>query len=179
MVKMIIIDTHLKPEYIQKYGNGKVFIETGTYRGDTVNLALDEEFDDIYSIELNDDLYESASKLFQNEPRVKLYHGDSVDCLIDILNEVTGPATFWLDAHASGPLPGGRTGGSPLLDELKLIKDHVCKDDCRLFGSDEWSHLKKEDVLKVLNEINKNYKIIYLDGQVKDDVLCATVNDRT
>jgi hypothetical protein len=89
-----------------------------------------------------------------------------------------------LDAHASGPLAGGKSGGSPVIDELKIIKschrfvgckDTIFIDDRRLFGSAEWSYVKEEDAIALLIEINPNYNIYYLDGHTKEDVICATL----
>lgn len=179
-----VVDTHLKPEYLAKYGNGDTFIETGTYLGDTVHLALDCGFKEVHSIELNKELYDNAVQQFRGK-NVKIWHGDSVDCLWQIMQQRHGDATFWLDAHASGPLPGGKSGGSPVLDELNIIKgfakhwgkfdDTIFIDDRRLFGSAEWSYVKESDAIALLNEINPNYNIYFLDGHVPGDVICATV----
>lgn len=178
-----IIESHLTLDYLEKYGNGDTFVETGTYRGDTVWLALEcTKFKHIHSIELNQQLYENAVKLFSHKDQVKIWQGDSVDRLSDILKTVTGPATFWLDAHASGPLVGGKSGGSPLVDELELIRAHGCKehtifiDDRRLFGSAEWSGVTEQQALNVIQQINPEYNIVQLDGFVEKDILCASVH---
>jgi hypothetical protein len=192
-----IISSHLNLDYLQKYGNGDTFIETGTFLGDTVRLAIEAGYKHVHSIELNDDLYSAAVKDFRGNDRVKIWHGDSADCLWDIMQQRTdSDATFWLDAHASGHLAGGKSGGSPIVDELKIIKgfaehherletklgktwngwqDTIFIDDRRLFGSAEWSGVKEEDAIALLKEINPNYKILYLDGHVPGDVICATV----
>jgi len=178
-----IIDSHLKPEYLEKYSNGNIFIETGTYLGDTVYLALEFGFTEIHSIELHPELYSRAVDLFSGAKSVHIHKGDSIDCLINIIanRKKDEPATYWLDAHASGPLPGGKSGGSPVLDELNLIlksgfkEDTIFIDDRRLFGSAEWSGVKEEDALALIKQINPDYKIIYLDGHIPEDVLCATV----
>ena len=172
---------HITKENQEKYGIGDVFIETGTYIGETVEMILTTNFSTIHTIELNDELYNNAVEKFKNEPRVICWKGDSIDCLKSITENLEGPATFWLDAHASGPLPGGKSGGSPVLDELDIIGSHSCKehtiiiDDCRLFGSAEWSHVRKEEALDLLKQINPAYNIYYLDGHVRGDVLWATV----
>lgn len=180
-MELRIVETHLTSEYLEKYGNGDTFIETGTFLGDTVHLALDCGFSKVHSCELNDEFYESAENTFANNPKVKIWHGDSVDCIPKMLEASNKPVTFWLDAHASGPLAGGRSGGSPVLDELRLIKedtrnDHtIFIDDRRLFGSAEWSYVREEDAIALLKEINPNYNILFLDGHQKEDVICATV----
>lgn len=178
-----VVDNHLKPEYLTKYGNGNIFIETGTYLGDTVTLALAHGYKEIHSIELNQQLYENATKQFENNSEVYLWLGDSVVRLGEIVEDLkdAGPATFWLDAHASGGLSGGISGGSPVLDELRIIQksgridNTIFIDDKRLFGSAEWSYVKEADALKLLEEINPRYHIFYLDGHEPGDVICATV----
>ena len=186
MFKLNIIDTekpssHLNLDYLHQYGNGDTFIETGTYYGDTVQLALNAGFNKIHSVELDTVLFDKAVKRFANNDNVRIWYGDSVDSLKDILALVNGPATFWLDAHASGELVGGKSGGSPVVDELTIIQAHSCNehtifiDDRRLFGSAEWSFVKEEDAMELLRKINPNYKILYLDGHVPGDVICATV----
>ena len=130
---------------------------------------------------MNDELFFAAQLKYEGNETVALRHGDSIDCLTDIVKTLAEPATFWLDAHASGNLVGGKSGGSPVLDELDIIasspiKDHtIIIDDCRLFGSDEWSYVRKDDAVERIMKINPNYKIHYLDGHIRNDVLWATV----
>lgn len=184
-MRLIIEDekpsSHLNLECLTKYSNGDVFVETGTYMGDTVRLAKDFGFKTIHSIELDDNLFDRAVNLFKSDPSIHIWHGDSIDALIEIMKHLDAPATFWLDAHASGPLPGGKSGGSPVVDELNIIKAHHIKehtifiDDRRLFESAEWSYVKEEDAMRVLTEINPDYKIYLLDGHIEADVICATV----
>lgn len=172
---------HITKEDLEKYGNGDVFVETGTYLGETVDMLLTfNKYKKIYTIELDQNLYEKAVKKFANEKRVECLQGDSIDVLTDIVKKLKNPATFWLDAHASGDLVGGKSGGSPVLDELDIIasspiKDHtIIIDDCRLFGSSEWSGVKKEDAVAKIMAINPKYYIHYLDGHAPKDVLWAT-----
>ena len=180
-MKIRVIDSHLNEEYLEKYGNGKIFIETGTYLGDTVHLALQSGYEKIHSIELNSDLFYNAVTAFSENPNVRIWFGDSVDCLSEILEQINEPATFWLDAHASGPLPGGKSGGSPVLDELRIIANHPIKehtifiDDRRLFGGAEWSFVTEDSAIQLIKEINPSYNIYHLDGHTPEDVLCATI----
>lgn len=185
MFKLNIVNdtppSHLNLDYLSRYGNGKVFIETGTYMGDTVKLALNAGYEKIHSIELDPELYDRAFDMFKHNDHISIWFGDSIDCLKNILESLDEPATFWLDAHASGDLVGGKSGGSPVVDELKLIKNHgknyhtIFIDDKRLFGSAEWSFVKEDDAMNLLKEINPEYNIYYLDGHIPCDVICASV----
>jgi len=176
-------NSHLTLDYLAKYGNGDTFIETGTYLGDTVQLALDAGFKTIHSVEIDNELFATALNLFKDRPEVHIWLGDSLYELEKILSIVEGPATFWLDAHASGDLPGGKSGGSPVLDELRLIEKHPCKDhtifidDRRLFGSKEWSGVKEQDAVDIIVKMDPLYKIYLLDGHIPKDILCASKKD--
>lgn len=177
-------DSHLKEEYLMKYGNGKMFVETGTYLGQTVELARRSSilFESIKSIEIESDMCRNARLNFEFDPRIEIIEGDSVDKIKQICDDLKNQtATFWLDAHASGQLPGGPNGPNPLMEELESIKstgrnDHtIFIDDRRLFGSGEWGGLQESDVMDKLKEINPYYNIVYLDGHQENDVICATV----
>lgn len=195
--------SHLTTEYLDKYSQGRTIIETGTFEGETVRLLQEYgKFDNILSIEIHEGLYLAAYNNFKNDPRVKLYLGDSIDVLRKIVPHLTEASTFWLDAHASGPYKGG-TYPSPLIQELQIIAnmkatemtissvagftqkkgeanpwrtDHtIFIDDRRLMGSQEWGGVKETEVLETLKAINPNYNILYLDGHQEKDVICATI----
>lgn len=173
---------NLKLEYIEKYSIKDIFIESGTHLGDTVEL-MKPHFNLIHSIELNKELFEKATKRFENDGNVIIWYGDSPDVIPTILKTVNTPATFWLDGHASGPLGGGKYGGCPLPYELNAIKNHkinthtIFIDDVRLFGCAEWGFVKKDSVLNIIKEINSKYNIEYLNGYVDDDILVAYIED--
>jgi hypothetical protein len=170
-------DTLLRHKY------GSTFIETGTYLGDGVQAALDAGFDVVHSIELDTGMYDHAKKRFDGDSRVVLWNGDSADILGHILKDLGGAmCTVWLDAHASGPLPGGRSGGTPVIDELRAIAASKARclimiDDRRLFGSSEWSGVTEIDAIDVLNTINCTYEISHEDGYIADDILVCTPVD--
>lgn len=171
-------------ETLKRHKYGSVFIETGTFLGDGVQAALDAGFETIHSIELNDDMYRDACARFRNTPGVTIWHGDSADVLPQILERV-GPVrcTLWLDAHASGPLSGGRSGGTPVLDELDAIAASEARclimiDDRRLFGSSEWSFVTEPQAIDALRRIHRvMYTISHEDGFIRDDILVCTPVD--
>ena len=166
-----------------------IFVETGTYQGDTVAVAAEFGFASIYSIELNQQLVEQCQQRFKNNNNIQILFGDSPDVLQQILQGIDSRCTFWLDAHRSFSLktPGSQTyGPSPLLQELNAIasssrRDHVIFiDDCRLFDTDSWNYLSKQSIVDQLLAINPAYKIEYLDGGTSfgmtnptDDILVA------
>lgn len=133
MVKESVIN-----KYQQKY-NYKTFIETGTCKGDMIE-ALKNSFQNIWSIELDDDLYKGAKKRFENEQKITVIKGDSGEILPQIINNLKEPAIFWLDAHYSGGKTAKGNKNTPILEEINAILknayDHIILiDDARSFYS--------------------------------------------
>lgn len=126
----------------------KVFVETGTYFGDTLD-SLKGEFDKLYSIELNKSLHKMAQRRFRSEAdHIELIQGDSGDQLAHVMAKINQPTLFWLDAHFNEGLNARED--SPILRELEPIfaaKDFghiILIDDARWFGiAPEYPRLEK------------------------------------
>jgi hypothetical protein len=82
--------------------NISTFIETGTLYGDGVDYALEYDFDRVYSIEINKELYSRASAKYANKDKVEIIEGSSSDVLPDIIKGIDGNILFFLDAHFPG-----------------------------------------------------------------------------
>ncbi|MHA2063975.1 MAG: hypothetical protein ACXABY_06275 [Candidatus Thorarchaeota archaeon] len=112
--------------YAETYGT-KVFVETGTYKGNMVKAMLKSKlFDQIHTVDIFHDRVVAARKKFSSFTKVKCWSGDSATVLPAILDEIHQPALFWLDAHHSGGRIA-RTKGlieTPVLDELTNILKH-------------------------------------------------------
>ena len=184
MTSFRIIDSHLALPYLKHFKSGDTFIETGTYRGDTVYIAKEAGFAEIWTCEIYEPLFNDAVKIFADDPTIHIIKEESPDFIEMVLNHavIDKPATFWLDAHASGPLGGGKSVGSPVLDELRRIRDNstnrehtILIDDRRLFGNPEWGGVTEKEAMNILDQINPNYNIFYLDGVQEQDIICATV----
>lgn len=124
-------------EYKEKF-DPKIFIETGTYRGDMVN-RMSKRFDKIYSIELSPELHAAAIRRFASQPHIEILQGDSGAVLPELLKRVDKPALFWLDAHFSGGETTRTDIDTPIEAELRVILNHKVKnhvvliDDAREF----------------------------------------------
>lgn len=123
--------------YAKQY-NLRIFVETGTYRGNMVS-ALRYDFDKLYSIELDQKLFEAAKKRFADVPQIQLFQGDSGVELEKVLKTFQAPALFWLDAHYSAGETAKGSLNTPILKELDLVLGHSDKhvmliDDARCFG---------------------------------------------
>lgn len=114
--------------YARRYGL-KQFVETGTYMGamlDSMRSAMDQ----MWSVELSSHLYERAVMLFRHDPHIHILHGNSANVLPQIIDCVTGPCLFWLDAHYSGGITAGdNEGETPLMQELSCILSHLSSSD--------------------------------------------------
>lgn len=161
-------------KYYQKRFGPKVFVETGTYMGDMVASAM-PHFREVYSVELNLELYERARKIFAAHRNVHIMQGDSSDVLSLILLKITEPCLFWLDGHFSGGITARGHTDFPILQELECIREHKIKnhviliDDARLFGSSS-NIPSKRQVTESLTSINASYTI-----EERDDIIRAFV----
>lgn len=140
----------LTKEILEKYKSDcKIFIETGTYEGEAVQMAIELEFNKIYSIELDKDRYNRCVDRFKDISYVKIINGHSHVGLENVLKEVSERCLFWLDAH-----PG--YGHSPIIEEIKIILNHSVKDhiilidDMRCFGYEFDNSI--QSVLDILSE---------------------------
>lgn len=134
----------VKQREIRRYaqaGSIRTFVETGTFRGDTVD-ALRRRFDHLYSIELNDEFHRRAKARFAGNPHITLLQGDSGSVLPKVLVEARGPCMFWLDAHHSGGDTARGDRDTPIIDEIRYIlerhgvDDVILIDDARHFVGD-------------------------------------------
>jgi hypothetical protein len=118
--------------------NCKIFVETGTYKGEMV-ASVQNEFERIYSIELDRKLFDRASVKFKDHDHISVYRGDSGKLLVNIIENMQGRALFWLDAHYSGGITAKAELETPIIKELETIFDapnlgHVILiDDAREF----------------------------------------------
>lgn len=188
-MRITLIDSHLTVDYLKTYGKGKTFVETGTFKGDTILLVKQSGlFEKIFSCEINKPLFDAAQVTFKDDPSIQILEMESPEFLKKIFSDENSDrlfepiqTTIWLDAHASGPLGGGKSVGSPVLDELKAIETSkinthtIFIDDRRLFGCEEWGGVTEQEALDLLKEINPDYTIVYLDGVIEKDIICAYV----
>lgn len=167
-------------EIFAKYLN-PVFIETGTYKGDGVQMALDAGFKTIISIELSYLLYEKCQKRFKGVKNVHLVNADSEEILPKLLKTFRQPITFWLDGHYSGGDTVKGRQNTPLLQELDAIAKHPIKthtimiDDLRDWTK-ELTGFNTSDLMKRISTINPAYEFSFEDGFVPRDILVAVIN---
>ena len=132
-----------KHEVIRSFANNRqdlAFVESGTFRGDTV-VAMLPLFRELVSIELFEELYLAAAKRFEGNAKVRIVQGDSGEVLPSVVRDIKGPIIYWLDGHYSGAGTGSsKDTECPIIAELDAIigrgdkEDVILIDDARLFG---------------------------------------------
>lgn len=98
------------------------FIETGTFKGDTLASVAATGIRSI-SVELSHDYFNRANDRFTGQSHVELHQGDSGEVLPRIVATLKEPTLFWLDGHYSA---GGTAHGdlaSPINAEIRCIFD--------------------------------------------------------
>lgn len=178
------MSTTLSKEVLNKYKN-KNFVETGTLWGEAVKIALECGFEKIYSIEIDPKKVKFNQEKFSEEikkGKVVIVEGDTFEVFGDVLKQIEGTITFWLDAHWDGDVEGKYK--CPLPFELENISKMDSKsntlliDDRRLFGDKRstwgWEITEKQIIEKIIS-INSKYRISYENGHVPNDIIIAKV----
>ena len=168
-----VLTFHQKHEVIRDYATEfgvRIFVETGTYKGDTL-FSLQNCFDKLYSIELDQKLYEKAKERFADAKKIKIIQGDSSKILPVLLSEINEKTLFWLDAHYSGGVTARGEKETPVREELEAIANHRIKDhvilidDARAFGrSDDYPNI--EEIQAFCTNTFRNHMV-----EVKDDII--------
>jgi hypothetical protein len=156
-----------------------VFFETGTNVGQGVISAINAGFKKIISIEIVPDFIEIVKSKFLNveeysDINFNFHLGDSKTLLPEIIKNIDERVTFWLDGHEFHKIP--------LIDELLAIKNHKIRDhiimidDVRMFNSPDWDNIGHENIVKLIMEINSDYKITYHNSPHGiNDILIAKI----
>ena len=116
-----------------------VFVETGTFEGETVARML-PLFGEIHTIELSDAYYSAAVQRFGSNACVAVYHDNSPSALESLRPDLEARSVlYWLDAHSClAAETEGAHSECPLLEELDAIghlnaESVLMIDDARLF----------------------------------------------
>ena len=174
-----IIKQRIVKDYAQRFSLDTL-VETGTYLGEMV-LATKENFNRIFSIEIDKKLAKKTNKKFSKYSHITIIQGDSGEVLKDVISNIKNPCLFWLDSHYSGGLTSRGINETPIKQELEHIfysgiKEHVILiDDARFFigGKDYpklqelkdfvllnrpgWNFYVKNDIIRIHRKIDANF----------------------
>jgi len=166
---------HLNPYYV----------ETGIWRSDSLQLAMDAGFKKIIGIDVDLQWIQFARDRFDLVniplPGLTLVHGDSAECLWDAIKDINKPITFFLDSHYS-LLEGEERGKHPfpLIEELYQIGQHPIKthtiiiDDILMLTHPDVTGWSLSKIFGGLYQINKQYNISLASNPVIRNLLIAT-----
>ncbi len=195
----------LRPQILQFLSRTfglETFIETGTFMGDTTFIASDI-FKTVHTIELSPELHQKAVKRFENRSHVHVHHGDSSSIFPEILGQNNQNVLFWLDGHYSEGITAKGDENTPIIQELKAIKNAQTKnaviliDDLRMFDT-TWDHIPLDSAARgypmatslcaAIQEIDPSYEFAVLgdvfmaypkrDQQVISQVVAACTISR-
>ena len=100
--------------HLANLARAQVFIETGTYLGETARWAA-KFFSDVRTVELGAERYADTSAALRDLSNVVCYQGDSRAVLAKLREELAGtPSVMWLDGHWSGDDTAGKNDECPL-----------------------------------------------------------------
>jgi FkbM family methyltransferase len=173
------VNHSLLPEFLAEMARifgAEVFVETGTFFGDTADVARNF-FREVYTVELGQDLYAAAVQRFAQYDNCHVYQGDSADVLKAILPSIKGKILFWLDAHYSKGITAKGKANTPIVAELYAIKQSgindaiILIDDIRHFqpvdsdvdvDSALQGYPSLQHVRDIALQINRHYEFVVL-----------------
>lgn len=174
-------------EKLRKTYNANVFIETGTYLGDSVVEAAKANFKKIYSIEITPELVVKARKRFEHDPRIEIVEGSSSEVLKPLLDKINENVILWLDAHFPGYFKNydeepDKDKRAPLEKEVIVLKDRKSKykdvilvDDLRCYEDNLPGIVSFNDHMRSIGQPHvTREKTIGTDSKFIYDAFCDT-----
>lgn len=155
-----------------------VFVETGTFRGDTVELVKDI-FEEIRTVELSPEYYAEARSRFSGQAHIDLVHGDSPAVLAEWAPSLRERSVlYFLDAHwCVAANTAGEASQCPLLAEIRAIgtlnaNSLIVIDDARLFLApppapheiSQWPSLN--EVVEALRKVSVAHQVMVLNDTI-------------
>jgi len=154
-------------EHIDDPNQFKIFIETGTAYGQTLQ-EVQPYFEKIFTVEISEKLWEWLQPQIQQFENVDHVLGDSLIEIPKFLDSLTeeDKVFFWLDAHWSQGLSGKNHLDVPLIEECVIIDEQykadvglVVIDDVRMFETntnEDWSSINIDTIKESFN----NFEIL-------------------
>jgi hypothetical protein len=155
-----------------------VFIETGTFQGDSV-AAVRPTFQELHTCELSPELHAAATQRFADDPAVHCHRGSSPERLRALAAiHARHPVMYWLDAHwCSATHTAGQESQCPLLEELEAIaplhpESIVWIDDARYFMSPPTAPLEArgwptfQQVIDRLQSLSARHHLVFANDTI-------------
>jgi hypothetical protein len=134
---------------------------------------MSKHFKFVYTIEIDQKIYNNTKKLFKKYSNITPLLGDSGLVIEDLLTKIDKKETciFWLDGHYSGGITGLGEKETPIKAELKHIYNHsnshlIMIDDARMFFNNRKDYPLFEDLKDYIMTLNKDATIY-----IEDDII--------
>ena len=178
LIAPLSIIANIGPKGFHAYNYNRVFVETGTFKGEGIQNALKAGFQEIHSLELNKTSIKNSRARFKKKKNIHIYKKDSSFQLWEVISSINEPITFWLDAHNGFPDPSALDQkNTPLLKELDQIKRHPIKshtiliDDLHCCNTLLFDFISLDEIIAKVLEINPDYFITFIEGGNKGEYL--------
>lgn len=188
----------LPPSYnlLEKYPNTHYY-ETGVWRGDSIQMALDAGFKGIFGMDNDPECIEFCKNRFAlhrldsgfvhgyypgDHQLIEVKRGDSANDLWKHIQNVRQPITFFLDAHSQmfeDEIPSANP--FPLLKELEQIGRHPIRshtiiiDDLLYMSHIDITGWSRKTIEDAVLAINPAYKFEYVANPIRENLLVCTV----
>lgn len=136
----------------------RIFVETGTYLGDSLRAALELGYEKVISVEENQSQYDQSKARLADlsedqQKKLHMFLGNSATKMPEMLALVDTRALFWLDAHYMD--------GRPAFIELEHIKGHAIKNHVIIVDDIPLYFGNGSELKKVILGINPDYKFTF------------------
>jgi hypothetical protein len=183
---------HPHLNYFKEYkGSHNIFVETGSFRGDGIELAQQAGYSRILSMDIDGANVAACQDRFEligddknpaKNGHINIICGDSATGLLKFMRYVNEPAMIWLDAHSQlfDDEPA-MENPFPLMLELDQLRKHPIKthtimiDDILILTHTEVTGWNKDLIENALLMVNPAYKLTYLSNPVRNNILLAHV----
>lgn len=158
----------VKQNVLRRNSNGEIWIESGTYRGDST-YWISKNFKEIHSIEPSTKYFKLAEKRFSKKTNIFLYNDLSENILKSVIAEINKKygkikLSFWLDGHFSAGDTFHGPNDTPILQELQHIENclfmcseiYIFIDDFRLFATRSSNDIAYPSKNELINWAGRN-----------------------
>lgn len=165
------------PKLTKFINKTKNFVETGSYLGDGIQLAITSGFKTIYSIEISEKYHKICTNRFRSNRNINLIKGDSLFELEKLIDSINEPFTYWLDGHYSQGDTGCGKLEFPIMIELETILKRkidgeiIYIDDMRILENYS-EDINKNKMINILSKYKKNFNVTFeLSNHYKNDIM--------
>jgi hypothetical protein len=171
----------VKRKVLLRHGRSDVWVETGTYLGDTTEF-FSKIANVVYTLEPSDFLFENAAKRFGSKSKVKVLHGTSEEKLTEVIELILHSEhkiiSFWLDGHYSAGNTFKGLHDTPVMFELKIIEAllqssnevRIFIDDVRCFDPSKLEYSTYPAISELINWCQAHH----MSWQIEHDILIIT-----